>query len=79
MQVIQTLPPSPKRKSKMKIRHVEISLAELQQALRNYCRDNHNVEPEAVVIVSHSKSIEVELCKQGLVTAEEFRHRAEFA
>ena len=63
----------------MKIRHVEISLAELQQALRNYCRDNHNVDPEAVVIVSHSKSIEVELFSQGLVTAEEFQHRAELA
>ncbi len=61
----------------MKIRHVEISLAELQQALRNYCRDNHNVEPETVVIVSYSKSIEVELFSQGLVTAEEFQHRAE--
>jgi hypothetical protein len=63
----------------MKIRHVEISLAELQQALRNYCRDNHNVEPEAVVIVSYSKTIEVELFSQGLVTAEEFQHRAELA
>jgi hypothetical protein len=63
----------------MKIRHVEISLAELQQALRNYCRDNHNVDPEAVIIVSHSKSIEVELFSQGLVTAEEFQHRAELA
>jgi hypothetical protein len=63
----------------MKIRHVEISLAELQQALRNYCRDNHNVDPEAVVIVSHSKTIEVELFSQGLVTAEEFQHRAELA
>lgn len=62
----------------MKIRHVEITLDELQQALRNYCRDNHNVEPETVVIVSHSKTIEVELCDQGLVTAEEFRHRAGF-
>ncbi|CAB4159603.1 hypothetical protein UFOVP715_32 [uncultured Caudovirales phage] len=61
----------------MKVRHVEISLAELQQALRNYCRDNHNVDPEAVVIVSHSKTIEVELFSQGLVTAEEFQHRAE--
>lgn len=61
----------------MKIRHVEITLAELQQALRNYCRDNHSLEPEAVIIVSHTKTIEVELFSQGLVTAEEFRHRAE--
>jgi hypothetical protein len=60
----------------MKIRHVEISLAELQQALRNYCRDNHNCEPDTVLIVSHSKTIEVELCKQGMVAAEEFQHRA---
>jgi hypothetical protein len=63
----------------MKTIHVEITLGELQQALRNYCRDNHNVDPEAVVIVSHSKSIEVELFSQGLVTAEEFQHRAELA
>lgn len=61
----------------MKIRHVEISLAELQQALRNYCRDNHSIEPESVAIVSYTKSIEVELWDQGLVTAEEFQHRAE--
>lgn len=61
----------------MKIRHVEITLAELQQALRNYCRDNYNIEPEIVDIVSHSKSIQVELCQQGFIAADEFRHRAE--
>jgi hypothetical protein len=63
----------------MKVRHVEITLAELQQALRNYCRDNHNVDPETVVIVSHAKTIEVELCSLGLVIADEFKHRAELA
>ncbi len=63
----------------MKTIHVEITLGELQQALRNYCRDNHNVEPATVTIISYSKSIEVELWEQGLVTAEEFRHRAERA
>ena len=61
----------------MKTIHVEITLAELQQALRNYCRDNHNAEPATVTIVSYSKTIEVEMWDQGLVTAEEFRHRAE--
>ena len=60
----------------MKVRQVEISLAELQQALRNYCRDNHNCEPETVVIVSHAKTIEVELCPQGVVNADAFYHRA---
>lgn len=60
----------------MKIRHVEINLAELQQALRNYCRDSHAVEPDSVLIVSYGKSIEVELGPQGMVTAEQFQHRA---
>lgn len=61
----------------MKISHVEISLGELQQALRNYCRDRYNIEAKKVLILSYSKAIEVELCPQGLVTAEEFCHRAE--
>jgi hypothetical protein len=60
----------------MKIRHVEITLAEMQQALREYCR-NLGIDPEMVVIVSYGKQISVELVPQGLVTAEEFKHRAE--
>lgn len=59
----------------MKIQTIEITLAELQTALREYCLQyGHN--PSSVNIVSHEKTITVELEPNGLVTADEFAHRA---
>lgn len=59
----------------MKIQTVELTLGELQEALREYClQRGHN--PNCVIIGSYEKSIEVELEPNGLVTADEFRHRA---
>ena len=59
----------------MKTHTVEISLAELQAALREYCLQ-HGHNPSCVSIVSHEKTIMVELEPNGLVTADEFTHRA---
>ena len=61
----------------MRAAHVELSLAELQQALREYCAKQGFLPlPDSVTVVSYTKSISVELFPNGLVTAEEFRHRA---
>jgi hypothetical protein len=59
----------------MKTHTVEITLAELQAALREYCLQ-HGYNPSHVSIVSHEKTILVELEPNGLVTADEFKHRA---
>jgi hypothetical protein len=59
----------------MKTHTVEITLAELQAALREYCLQ-HGHNPSQVAIVSYAKTIVVELAPNGLVTAEEFKHRA---
>ena len=59
----------------MKIQTIEITLAELQEALREYCLQR-GYNPNCVSIVSYAKSIEVELEPNGLVAADEFRHRA---
>jgi hypothetical protein len=59
----------------MKTHTVEITLAELQAALREYCL-KHGHNPSQVAIVSYAKTIVVELEPNGLVTAEEFKHRA---
>jgi hypothetical protein len=54
---------------------VEITLAELQDALREYClKQGYN--PNQVVVVSYAKTISVELKPDGLVIADEFKHRA---
>jgi hypothetical protein len=59
----------------MKIQTIEITLAELQEALREYCLQRGH-DPSCVVIVSYAKTISVELESQGLVLADEFAHRA---
>ena len=59
----------------MKIQTIEITLAELQAALREYCLQ-HGHNPSCVSIVSYEKTILVELEPNGLVTADEFSHRA---
>jgi hypothetical protein len=59
----------------MKTHTIEISLVELQAALREYCLQ-HGYNPSYVSIVSHAKTIMVELAPNGLVTADEFTHRA---
>jgi len=59
----------------MKTHTVEITLAELQTALREYCL-KHGHNPSQVVIVSYAKTISVELEPDGLVIADEFKHRA---
>jgi len=59
----------------MKTRTIEITLAELQAALREYCLQ-HGHNPSQVTIVSYEKTIMVELEPNGLVIADEFTHRA---
>ena len=59
----------------MKTHTIEISLAELQTALREYCLQ-HGHDPVFVNIVSYDKFISVEMEPKGLVVAEEFSHRA---
>jgi hypothetical protein len=59
----------------MKTHTVEITLAELQDALREYCL-KHGCNPNQVVVVSYAKTISVELEPNGLVIADEFKHRA---
>jgi len=59
----------------MKIHTVEITLADLQAALREYCLQ-HGHNPSQVAIVSYAKTIVVELEPNGLVIADEFKHRA---
>ena len=59
----------------MKTHTIEISLAELQIALREYCLQ-HGHDPVYVTVVSYDKTIRVELEPKGLVIAEEFKHRA---
>ena len=59
----------------MKTHTVEISLAELQAALLEYCLQ-HGQKPSCVNIVSYEKTISVELAPNGLVTADGFAHRA---
>ena len=59
----------------MKIQTVELTLNELQEALREYCLQR-GYNPSCVRIISYAKSIEVELVPNGLVTADEFKHRA---
>ena len=59
----------------MKIQTIELTLNELQEALREYCLQR-GYNPSCVSIVSHAKSITVELEPNGLVAADEFKHRA---
>jgi hypothetical protein len=60
----------------MKIATIEISLAELQVALLEYCLQRGQ-NPNCVNIVSYEKTISVELQPNGLVTADGFTHRAD--
>jgi hypothetical protein len=59
----------------MKTLSVELTLEDLQDALRSYCQ-LRGVDPHSVFIVSHSKAIRVELFAGGIVESDEFRHRA---
>ena len=63
----------------MRVASIEITLEELQDALRQYVVDRIDVDatlPDTVVVVSHDKRITVELGARGIVAADEFRHRA---
>lgn len=60
----------------MKIQTVELTLGELQEALREYCLQR-GYNPTCVTITSYAKTISVELEPNGLVTADEFKHRAD--
>ena len=65
----------------MRVTTTEITLEELQVALRAYMVDLVHVAdepnvPDTVVIVSHDKRITVELQAGGFVEADAFRHRA---
>jgi hypothetical protein len=59
----------------MKIQTVELTLGELQEALREYCLQR-GYNPSCVSILSYDKTIMVELEPNGLVTADGFAHRA---
>jgi len=59
----------------MKTHTLEITLAELQAALRAFCLQRGH-DPVYVNIVSYDKTISVEIAPKGLVIAEEFKHRA---
>ena len=59
----------------MKIQTVELTLSELQEALREYCLQR-GYNPSCVTVVSYAKSIVIELEPNGLVVADEFKHRA---
>lgn len=63
----------------MKVAVIQLTLAEFQDALRQYVVDHLDVDldlPEKVIIATHGKGIAVELQAGGLVTADEFCHRA---
>jgi len=59
----------------MKIQSVQLTLGELQEALREYCLQR-GYNPSYVTITSYAKTISVELEPNGLVIADEFKHRA---
>lgn len=59
----------------MRVTTVNLTLAELQDALREYCA-HRCIEPDVVSITSYDKYIVVELVPNGLVTCNEFSHRA---
>lgn len=60
----------------MKILSVKLTLCDLQEALAMYCDSKGITKPEVVIIESHTKLITVELQEKGLVTSDEFNHRA---
>ena len=59
----------------MKVHTVQLSLAELQKALKAYCLQQ-GLDPVVVTIASYEKTITVELVPHGFVIAENFEHRA---
>ena len=61
----------------MKIKEVEITLVDLQNALRDYCEKHLNAEPDVVTIVSHNAKISAQLADGGLIHSEAFMHRAQ--
>lgn len=62
----------------MRIRIVEISLAELQQALREHMKKTSWTTVEEVRVVSFDKIVlNVDLRPKGLVQGVEFLHRSE--
>lgn len=63
----------------MKVSNIELTLVELQDALRRYVVDQLDIDldlPDSVTVVSHGKIIHVELEAGGVIEADEFRHRA---
>ena len=63
----------------MKTPIVSITLAELQEALNDYCAKHAASQVECVHVMSHERTrILVELRPKGLVSCEEaFKHRSE--
>ena len=59
----------------MKTHTLEITLAELQAALRAFCLQRGH-DPTYVNIVSYDKTISVEMGPKGLIISNEFKHRA---
>jgi hypothetical protein len=59
----------------MRVNSVTLNLKELQAALLEYCK-SQGATPTVVVIASHEKQIIVELGDNGLITCDEFQHRA---
>ena len=59
----------------MQVHTVTLSLKELQTALLEHCKAQ-GLTPAVVVIASYDKHITVELCDNGLITSDEFQHRA---
>jgi len=61
----------------MKIQQVTISLAELQDALREYCEKHAVSQVELVRVESHGKEvIAIDLHPGAFVEAVAFKHRA---
>lgn len=61
----------------MKIETVQITLAELQEAVAQWCYANASAQPEVVKVISHEKEvISIEMRPGGVVDAAGFRHRS---
>ena len=62
----------------MRIHALTLSLAELQQALRDYAEKHASSQPDVVYVESFGKvKIVVDLRPGAVIEAAEFRHRAQ--
>ena len=60
----------------MRTLEVELSLADLQEALLDYCLKKGVPQPDCVTVNSHGPKMAIDLRPNGLVDCQEFRHRA---